>query len=84
MGQYSEALSFYEKDLEISQKALPLNHPDLITSYDNIAEIYCCMKEYSKALSTYECALSIFRNSFPSYHPIIQLFQEKIERIKSK
>lgn len=84
MGQYSEALSFYEKDLEISQKALPPNYTDLITSYDNIAEIYCCMKEYSKALSTYECALSIFRNSFPSYHPIIQLFQEKIERIKSK
>ena len=29
MGEYSKALSFYEKALEICQKTLPANHPSL-------------------------------------------------------
>ena len=31
-----KALAYYEKTLEIEQKTLPSNHPDLATSYNNI------------------------------------------------
>ncbi|CAF4743787.1 unnamed protein product, partial [Rotaria sp. Silwood2] len=36
MGEYSKALSSYERSLEIRQIALPTNHPDLAGSYNNI------------------------------------------------
>ena len=31
MGEYSKALSYYDKALDIRQKTLPTNHPDLAT-----------------------------------------------------
>ena len=34
--EYSKALSYYEKALEIEQKTLPSNHPYLAISYNNI------------------------------------------------
>ena len=40
MGEYSKALSYYEQALEILQKTLPANHPDLATSYNNIGLVY--------------------------------------------
>ncbi|CAF0985044.1 unnamed protein product [Adineta steineri] len=36
-GKYQEALTFYEKSLSVFQKTLPSNHPDLATTYNNIA-----------------------------------------------
>jgi tetratricopeptide (TPR) repeat protein len=59
MGEYSKALEFYEKDLEITLKVLPENHPDLATNFSNIASLYYEIEEYSKALSLYERALKI-------------------------
>jgi tetratricopeptide (TPR) repeat protein len=35
-GEYQEAIIFYKKALEIDQKSLPPNHPDLGMSYNNI------------------------------------------------
>ncbi|CAF4403352.1 unnamed protein product, partial [Rotaria sordida] len=59
MGEYSKALSSYERSLEISKIALPPNHPSLATSYNNIGMVYDNMGEYSKALSSYERSLEI-------------------------
>ncbi|CAF5058489.1 unnamed protein product, partial [Rotaria sp. Silwood1] len=39
MGNYSKALEFYDKSLKIGEKALPPNHPDLATSYNNIGSV---------------------------------------------
>jgi tetratricopeptide (TPR) repeat protein len=58
-GKYTEALSYYEKALEIRQKTLPANHPHLASSYSGIGLVYKNMGEYSKALSYYEKALEI-------------------------
>ncbi|CAF5132424.1 unnamed protein product, partial [Rotaria magnacalcarata] len=57
MGEYSKALEFYEKHLEITKIFLPPNHPDLATSYNNIGGVYDSMGEYSKALEFYEKSL---------------------------
>ena len=35
MGEYSKALEYYEKSIEIKKIALPQNHPDLAASYSN-------------------------------------------------
>jgi tetratricopeptide (TPR) repeat protein len=68
-GEYAEALIFYEKTLEIEQKTLPSNHPNLAISYNNIGNVYNNMGEYSKALSYYEKALEIYQKSLPPNHP---------------
>ena len=68
-GDYKEALSYYEKCLDIKQKSLPANHPSLATSYNNIGSVYKSMGEYSKALSHYEKCLDIEKKSLPANHP---------------
>ena len=69
MGEYSKALSSYERSLEIYKVALPPNHPDLATSYNNIGLVYHNMGEYSKALSYYERSLEIYKVALPPNHP---------------
>ena len=70
-GNYNEALSLYEKNLEICQKTLPANHPSLATCYGNMAGVYCDMGEYSKALSFYEKNLEICQKTLPANHPLL-------------
>ena len=68
-GEYSKALSSYQRSLEIMKVALPPNHPDLATSYNNIGNVYKDMGEYSKALSSYERSLEIRKVALPANHP---------------
>jgi Tfp pilus assembly protein PilF len=68
-GKYPEAITYYEKSLEIAQKTLPANHPSLATSYNNIGAVYRNMGEYSKAFSYYEKALEIDQKTLPANHP---------------
>jgi tetratricopeptide (TPR) repeat protein len=69
MGEYSKALSSYERSLEIRKIALPPNHPSLAASYNNIGSVYRNMGEYSKALSSYERSLEIYKIALPPNHP---------------
>ena len=68
-GKYPDAVRTYKKALEIKQKTLPPNHPNLATSYGNIGLVYSKMGEYSKALSYYEKALEIYKKILPPNHP---------------
>jgi tetratricopeptide (TPR) repeat protein len=69
MGEYSKALSHYEKALDIRQQLLPPNHPHLADSYNNIGALHHNMGGYSKALLYYEKALEIQQQSVPPNHP---------------
>jgi tetratricopeptide (TPR) repeat protein len=68
-GEYEEALTFYEKTLEIDKKTLSPNDPELAKTFNNIGLVYDNIGEYSKALSSYEKALEIKQQSLPSNHP---------------
>ena len=74
MGEYSKALSYYEKCLDMRQKTLPANHPDLATSYNNIGSVYSNMGEYSKALSYYEKCLDMQKKTLPANHPSLATY----------
>ncbi|CAF1261807.1 unnamed protein product [Adineta steineri] len=77
-GDYEKAIWYHEQGLEIQQKTLPSNHPNLATSYNNIGSVYCSMGEYSKALSFYEKALEINQKSLPSSHPDLAISYNNI------
>jgi tetratricopeptide (TPR) repeat protein len=47
MGEYSKALSYYEKALEIAQETLPANHPSLAASYNNVGLVYVYLKIFN-------------------------------------
>ncbi|CAF0951827.1 unnamed protein product [Adineta steineri] len=68
MGDYSTALSYYEKALEIQHTILPADHPDLGITYNNIGMVHQSTEDYSKALSYYERTLAILQESpTPNY-----------------
>ncbi|CAF3600113.1 unnamed protein product [Adineta steineri] len=68
-GDYQKAISYHEQTLEIDQKTLPSNHPDLATSYTNIGNVYDKMGQYSKALSFHKKALEIDQETLPPNLP---------------
>jgi tetratricopeptide (TPR) repeat protein len=68
-GEYEKAIKFHEKAIEIYQKTLPPNHPDLATTYNNIGLVYNSMGDYPKALSSHEKALAIRQQSLSPSHP---------------
>ncbi|CAF0951520.1 unnamed protein product [Adineta steineri] len=68
LGDYGNAISYYEQGLKIQQKSLPSNHPSLAISYTNIGVVYKSMEEYSKALLFYEKALEIRQKTLSSNH----------------
>ncbi|CAF0716866.1 unnamed protein product [Adineta steineri] len=68
-GDYEKSIWYYEQALQIEQKALPSNHPNLASSYNNIGSTYVNMGEYSKALSYFEKALEIKRKTLPLNQP---------------
>ena len=71
MGEYSKALSSYERSLEVMKVALPPNHPDLAASYNNIGNLHADMGEYSKALLSFEQSLEIYKIALPLNHTLL-------------
>ena len=68
-AEYKEAITFYEKSLEMYGKNLPPNDSRLATCDGSIGSAYSNMGEYSKALSYFEKALEISQKSLPPNHP---------------
>ena len=68
-GDHKTADQYAAKSLEICQKTLPANHPDLASSYGSMARVYSDMGEYSKALLFYEKNLEICQKTLPANHP---------------
>jgi tetratricopeptide (TPR) repeat protein len=68
--------------MEIRQKALPVNHPDLASTYNSIGQLYSNMGEQSKAVSFYERAIDIGYRSLPERHPHLQIYKENLKFVK--
>ncbi|CAF5041752.1 unnamed protein product, partial [Rotaria socialis] len=73
MGEYSKALEYYEKDLEITKKALPPTHPDLAGSYLCFAACYEKMGDYTAALKALKNANKIQEKTFQENNQVFGL-----------
>ena len=69
IGDYSNALLYYQKTLEIQRTFLPSNHPELITTSNSIGSINDMMGNYPVTVLYYQMALEIQKNCFPNDHP---------------
>ncbi|CAF4866765.1 unnamed protein product [Rotaria sp. Silwood1] len=67
--KYDEAITFYEKSLEIKQKVMPPNSRSFAVSYNEIGSVYEKLNEYTKALLYYEKGLVIQQEILPSNDP---------------
>ncbi|CAF2783696.1 unnamed protein product [Rotaria sp. Silwood2] len=68
-GDYTKALDFCEKSLEIRANSVPPNHLALAATYSSIATVYNNMQEYSKALKLSQKSLEIRQTFLPPNHP---------------
>ncbi|CAF0907945.1 unnamed protein product [Rotaria sordida] len=67
--EYTKAITFYERAIDIYKKIGPSNQLDLASCYNNIGLVYYNMGRYSKALSSYERSLEIQKIALPPNHP---------------
>jgi CHAT domain-containing protein/Tfp pilus assembly protein PilF len=70
-GKYDEALPFAERALEIRERLLGTEHPDVAATINRLAGIYIDRGEYVKAEPLYRRALDIREKTLGKDHPSI-------------
>lgn len=71
LGQYDDALQKYEASLKIGQQVLPLDHPNIAASLNNIGSPLGKLGRHEEALGKYEASLKIDQQVLPPDHPSI-------------
>ncbi|MGB8856872.1 MAG: tetratricopeptide repeat protein [Burkholderiales bacterium] len=69
MGHYQEALPFFVKGLDIREKSLGPEHPNVATSINNLAALYDAQGDYAKAEPLHQRALTIREMALGPEHP---------------
>jgi tetratricopeptide (TPR) repeat protein len=70
-ANYASALDLYERVLSISKKELGPEHPEVVSTLNNLAVLYKSMGNYTEALPLYERALSISEKVLGQEHPSV-------------
>ena len=83
-GNYTQALSYYEKALQIQLQIYGEQHPSVATSYNNIGCVYSDQGDYNKALSYYEKALQIRLQVYGEQHPDVAVSYNNIGLVYSE
>ncbi|CAF4207711.1 unnamed protein product, partial [Rotaria sordida] len=84
MKNYSTALTYFEKGLEIREKKLSKNHPDSAVVYHNMAKVYLATRKYSMAIKNIQQAVEIAQEKLPSTHPHLLEYRETFEKLRKK
>jgi tetratricopeptide (TPR) repeat protein len=66
---YTEALNWLNKALEIRENIQGKNHPETAETYNSIALVYDSQEQYAKALKWYQKDLAISEKTLGSEHP---------------
>ena len=68
LREYNHAKELHKKALAISTNVFGEDHPNVATSYNNLASVYYRLAEYNKANELHEKALMIRKNNFGENH----------------
>ena len=89
---YSLHAGLYNNDITIKyatlakdfgQEHLGRDHPNTLTSMNNLAELYRVQGRYEEAEPLYEKALNGIKKTYPSDHPHIKTVQKNLEYLKN-
>ena len=69
LGEYAKAESFHRGALNIREKALGPEHPEVATSLDNLASLYEEIGDYGQAELLAQQALDIREKTLGPEHP---------------
>jgi tetratricopeptide (TPR) repeat protein len=78
-GDYPKALEFHLKALNIREKVLGKEHPDIAMSYNNIGSVFFFQGDYPKALEYLQKALSILEKVLGPDHPNTKTGKENMK-----
>ena len=70
-SKYDTAEPLYKRAIEIGEKTLGTDHPDVATRYNNLAELYRAQGKYDAAEPLYKRALKIWESRLGENHPNI-------------
>ncbi|EAW34379.1 CHAT domain-containing protein [Lyngbya sp. PCC 8106] len=70
-GKYNEAIPLAEQVLEIRERILGENHPDVATSLNNLALLYSDQGRYDEAELLYQRSLAIDEKALGENHPSV-------------
>ena len=68
-GNYAQALPLFQRALNIRDKALGPDHPDVANSLNNLAELYQAQGNHDAALPLLQRASKIFEKTLGPEHP---------------
>ena len=68
LREYNHAKELHKKALAISTNVFGEDHPNVATSYNNLASVYYRLAKYNKAKELHEKALMIRKNNFGEDH----------------
>ena len=69
LGDYDNALDYFNKSLSIRLEVFGGHHPNVAQSYNNIGLVYANLGDYEKALDYFNKSLSIRLEVFGDSHP---------------
>jgi tetratricopeptide (TPR) repeat protein len=70
-GHYDRAIEVAKKALEIAEKALGPDHPDVATSLNNLAALYQTQGQYAQVEPLYKRSLAIREKALGPNHPLV-------------
>jgi tetratricopeptide (TPR) repeat protein len=68
-GNFTKAIEYHEKSLEIKLKTFGEDHPNVANSYNNIGSLYDSQGNYTKAIEYYVKSLEIRLKTLGEDHP---------------
>ncbi len=82
--RYSEAIPISEKTLDMREKALGLDHPDVALNLNNLAVLYDSLGDYAKAEPLYKRSLVIYEKALGPEHPYMAAMLENMAELYKK
>ena len=70
-GRYPEAERLFRRALDIQQRVLGPDHPDVGGTFNNLGGLYYQQHEYQRALESYEQARRVLEKSLGPKHPTV-------------
>src|SRR5262245_18909927 len=80
-GKYDESRPAAERALELREKALGPESPDVAASLNNLANLYSDKGDYAKAEPLYQRALDIREKAIGSEHPNVAAFLNNLANL---